>query len=312
MRGEVTTQVARMLASRATSEARIFYIANCIRFQEMRSISQREFWQAGAELIGGAEAEGDAEAIALALSALEAVGIKDAYVDIGNAGLFRELANGLGVSDLEGLRRAMESRSLASLKGAVREGKAFDVFSSLIKKRGGIEVIEDAAEGMDGTGKYLEYFKELFARLEAYNLRSRVSIDLTTLREMEYYNGTVFDIYVGGVGVPIGGGGRYDTMMQEFGMGGAKATGFAVSVDLCVRVLGSKGFDYGGNLRPLRILFEKGCVDNAIGIAEELRRKGIACAIDAYKGEREGILVGKEARDLSTGEVFRTGGRAKK
>ena len=240
------------------------------------------------------------------------MGIKDAYVDIGNAGLFRELANGLGVSDLEALRRAMESRSLASLKGAVREGKAFDVFSSLIKKRGGIEVIEDAAEGMDGTGRYREYFKELFARLDAYNLRSRVDIDLTTLREMEYYNGTVFDIYVGGVGVPIGGGGRYDTMMQEFGMEGAKATGFAVSVDLCVRVLGSKGFDYGGNLRPLRILFEKGCADKAIGIVEVLRRKGIACVIDAYKGEREGILVGNEARDLSTGEVFRTGGRAKK
>jgi ATP phosphoribosyltransferase regulatory subunit HisZ len=300
-----------MLASRAMCEARIFYIANCIRFQEMRSISQREFWQAGAELIGGTDAEGDAEAIALALTALEAVGIKDAYVDIGNAGLFRELANGLGVSDLVGLRRAMESRSLAGLKGAVREGKPFNVFSSLIKKRGGIEVIEDATKGMDGAGRYLDYFKELFSRLEAYNLRNRVNIDLTTLREMEYYNGTVFDIYVGGVGVPIGGGGRYDTMMEEFGMGGAKATGFAVSVDLCVRALDSRGFDYGGNLQPLQILFEKGCADKAIGIAKELRRKGIACAINAYKGEREGILVGNEARDLATGEIFRTGERAR-
>jgi ATP phosphoribosyltransferase regulatory subunit HisZ len=312
MRGEVTTQVARMLASRATSEARIFYIANCIRFQEMRSISQREFWQAGAELIGGTEAEGDAEAIALALSALEAIGIRDAYVDIGNAGLFRELANGLGVSNLEGLKRAMESRSLAGLKGAVREGKAFNVFSSLIKRRGGIDVIEDAAKGMKGARRYLEYFRQLFARLEAYGLRSRVNIDLTTLREMEYYNGTVFDVYVGGVGVPIGGGGRYDTMMEEFGMGGAKATGFAVSVDLCVRALDSKGFDYGGDLRPLRILFEKGCADRAIGIAEELRRKGIACTADAYKGEREGVLVGEKAIDLATGKVFRSWGLAKK
>jgi ATP phosphoribosyltransferase regulatory subunit len=298
-----------MLASKARDEARIFYITNCIRFQEMRSLSQREFWQAGAELIGGSEAEGDAEAIALALSSLEAVGIRDAYVDIGNAGLFRELANDLGVGDLEGLRRAMASKSLAGLKGAVREGKALDIFSSLIRRRGGTEVIFELAERMERGGRYADYFKELFRRLEAYGLGSRVSIDLTTLREMDYYNGMVFDIYVGGVGVPIGGGGRYDTMMEEFGMGGAKATGFAVSVDLCVRALGSKGFNYDGAQRPLRILFREGYADRAIGIAGKLRERGIACAVDAYRGGGEGILVEKEVTDLATGKAFRIGRR---
>ncbi len=305
----MTTQIARMLASAATNEARIFYIANCIRFQEMRSISQREFWQAGAELIGGAEAESDAEAIALALRSLETMGIKDAYVDIGNVGLFRELAKGLGVKDLDGLRRAMESRSLTGLKGSVREGKALTVFSSLIKKRGGIELVEDAAKGMGSTGKYLDYFTSLFERLEAYNLRGRVNIDLTTLREMEYYNGTVFDIYVGGVGVPVGGGGRYDAMMEEFGMGGAKATGFAISIDLCVRALDSKSIEYGSIKRPLRILFSEGYEDQAICLADGLRRNGKACTVDAYKGEREGVLVGKGTIDLATGKTFKCGGR---
>jgi ATP phosphoribosyltransferase regulatory subunit len=185
------------------------------------------------------------------------------------------------------------------------------VFSSLIKKRGGIELVEDAAKGMEGTGKYLDYFMDLFERLEAYNLRSRVNIDLTTLREMEYYNGTVFDIYVGGVGVPVGGGGRYDAMMEEFGMGGAKATGFAVSIDLCVRALDSKSIEYGASKRPLRILFSRGYEDQAIRLAEELRKNGKACTVDAYKGEREGVFVGEDTLDLATGETFEGGGRTK-
>lgn len=309
MRGEVTTQIARMLASKAVDERRFSYITNCIRFQEMRSLSQREFWQAGAEFIGGSEVEGDAEAIALALSSLEAMGIRDVYVDIGNAGLFRVLANGLGVEDLEGLKRAMASKSLAGLKGTVREGKALEIFSSLIRRRGGVEVIMELSEGMEGTERYVDYFKELFRRLEAYGFNRRISIDLTTLREMDYYNGTVFDIYVGGVGVPIGGGGRYDTMMEEFGMGSTKATGFAVSVDLCVRALDSMGFNYDGSLRPLRILFSEGYADKAICIAGELREREIPCAIDAYGGESEGVLVGKEVTDLATGKAFRIGER---
>jgi len=53
MRGEVTTQIARMLVSKAKSEGRLFYITNCIRFLETKTLSQREFWQAGAELVGG-------------------------------------------------------------------------------------------------------------------------------------------------------------------------------------------------------------------------------------------------------------------
>ena len=298
-----------MLASRAMSEKRIFYIANCMRFQEMRSISQREFWQAGAELIGSSEVDGDAEAIALSLGALEAMGIKDAYVDIGNAGLFRELAKELGVNDLDGLRRAMESRSLSGLRGAVKEKKALSVFSSLIKRRGGIEVIEDAAEGLRGAGRYLKYFRELFGRLDAYGVGGRVNIDLTTLREMEYYNGTVFDIYVGGVGVPIGGGGRYDRMMEEFGMAKTRATGFAVSVDLCVRALDSRGFDYGGGQKPLRIFYRNGYANRAIAMARELRGEGTACTTDPYGGEGEGILAGRGAVDLATGKPFPARGK---
>ncbi len=304
LRGEVTTQVARMLASKAMNEARVFYVANCLRFQEMRSLSQRGFWQAGAEIIGGSEVDGDSEAIALAIRSLEAMGITDAYVDIGNTGLFREMAQQLGIPSVGDLRRALTSKSAVDLKAAVGEGEAFKVFSSLMKRRGGHDMIKELANCMKGMGRYVEYFEGLFRRLEAYGIKGKASLDLTTLREMDYYNGTVFDIYVGGVGVPIGGGGRYDSMMEQFGLSGAKATGFAISVDLCVKALDAKGFGYEGDAKPLRILFREGYAEKAIGLADALRGRGMSCTVDAYRGEVSGILVDDGVVDLATGEAF--------
>jgi ATP phosphoribosyltransferase regulatory subunit len=301
MRGEVTTQVARMLASKAKNEGRIFYIANCIRFLEAKTLSQREFWQAGTELIGGKEAEADAEVIALTLGSLEALGLKEASVDVGNVELFRTLSERFRIGGIESLRKALASKSASDLSNVTTDRKALDALSFIMKRRGGPEVLRELSEMVGGLEKYTSYFDELYRLLEAHGCASRVSVDLTTLREMKYYNGTVFDVFVNGLGVPIGGGGRYDTMMKEFGLDNAKATGFAVSVDLCVRALDAAGFYFDGARSATRILYKDGFSEKAIFFASELRLKGITCTVDAYGGEMDGILVGKEITDIRTG-----------
>lgn len=304
IRGEVTTQVARMLASKAKNEGRIFYIANCIRFLEAKTISQREFWQAGAELVGGREAEADAEVIALTLGSLEALGLKETSVDVGNVELFRVLSERFRIGATEILRKALASKSVGNLSNVTSDQKALDALSFIMKRRGGPEVLRELSEIVGGLEKYSSYFNELYRLLEAHGCASRVSVDLTTLREMKYYNGTVFDIFVSGVGVPIGGGGRYDTMMKEFGLDNARATGFAVSINLCVRALDAVGFNFVGARGPTRILYKDGFSEKAIFLASELRQKGITCTVDAYGSEKDGILVGREIIDIRTGRKF--------
>ena len=302
MRGEVTTQIARMLASRGRREGRVFYIENCIRFLEEKTVSRREFWQAGAELVGGSEVETDAEIIALTLTSLERMGIRGGSIDIGNIGFFKAIAQVFDISDVDSLRRALASRSTGDL-GKTPEAR--EALSFLVSRRGGPELVRELTEmiyprdaGGKGIalGEYTTYFEKLFQLLDAYGCAGKVKVDLTTLREMGYYNGTVFDILIDGIGVPVGGGGRYDAMMREFGID-TKATGFALSVDLCVRALNAEGFKQES--APVKkVLYRDGYVDKAIRLAGELREKGTRCMVDRFNGEEEGIVVGDEIQDL--------------
>jgi len=306
MRGEVTTQIARMLVSKARNEGRLFYITNCIRFIGTKSMSQREFWQAGAELVGGREVEADAEVIALTLSALESVGIMEASIDVGNVELFRRAAERFGIGELEALKRAVASKSLGDLKKVTTDKRAQETFSYIMMKRGGPEVVMELSQmvgkGVDG---YADYFKELFGLLKTYGCADRVRVDLSTLREqMKYYNGTVFEVFLDGLGVPIGGGGRYDAMMKEFGLGDTRATGFAMSVDLCVKALEGEGFNFEGERAPTAILYCDGFRDKAIRLACEMRKKGSICTVEKYNGQSEGIAVGREIVDLKTGKKY--------
>ena len=132
-------------------------------------------------------------------------------------------------------------------------------------------------------------------------------MDLSTLREeMKYYNGTVFEVFLGGLGVPIGGGGRYDAMMKEFGLRETRATGFAVSVDLCVKALEAGGFNlsfYGSRLSN-KILYREGFRDKAIRLASKMRSKGMICTVGKYNNQNDGIAVGQEIIDLKTGRRY--------
>jgi histidyl-tRNA synthetase len=308
MRGEVTTQIARMLVSKAKSEGRLFYITNCIRFLETKTLSQREFWQAGAELVGGNEVEADAEVIALLLSSLESLGIREASIDIGNVELFKRVAKSFGISEFDALRRAVASKSFGDLKKVMPDEKALETFSYMMTKRGGPEVIRDLSKmvggGIDG---YREYFEELFGLLRNYGCANRVRVDLSTLREeMKYYNGTVFEVFLGSLGVPIGGGGRYDAMMKEFGLGETRATGFAVSVDLCVKALEASGFNLNlkGSRIPTKIFYRDRFRDKAICLACKMRKKGMICTVEKYNNQNDGIAVGQEIIDLKTGRKY--------
>jgi ATP phosphoribosyltransferase regulatory subunit len=66
--------------------------------------------------------------------------------------------------------------------------------------------------------------------LEIQGYGSYIHIDLSTLRNQEYYTGMVFEIYTSGIGYPIGGGGRYDRLLEVFGRK-LPATGFALGVE---------------------------------------------------------------------------------
>jgi ATP phosphoribosyltransferase regulatory subunit len=293
LRAEMTAPIARFVSATLNAEkmpTRLYYIANVFRYNEPKTGWQREFWQAGAELIGSNSCDADAEIIALMINALEGIGLKNVRVDLGHVGLIKSLMKSAGISseaagkiqklidkkDQSGLAKALESLKIdADLK---------EFLSLLPRLRGQFEVIEKASELIDGklARKPIENLEEILETIEYYGVLDRITLDLSILREIEYYTGVVFEAYVPDIGLELGGGGRYDRLIEEFCGKPIPATGFALIVDRCLIALESQGYRFPTSvaanaiLLPARSEFKR----EATSIAELLRAKGITLEID--------------------------------
>ena len=189
---------------------------------ERGSGQQREFLQAGLELIGVPEAEGEAEVIALMLTALDEAGLARHRVGLGDGALYRTLLEALEVP-AQSRPELLERLSLARPRGPGAQGgrssgwrrTPADCSSRLPEMRGGPEIL-DRADGPGGDGA-LDGLRALHAALAERGVADRVIFDLGLVRMLGYYTGAVFEVYDPAVGFTLGGGGRYDDLIGRFG-----------------------------------------------------------------------------------------------
>jgi ATP phosphoribosyltransferase regulatory subunit len=218
LRSDMTIPIARVVASRmaeAEPPFRLCYFAHAYR--ERRGAGQlREFLQGGVELIGVPGAAGDAEVVALTLTALDEAGLGRHRVGVGDGALYRSLLAELDVPE-ELHRPLLERLSRRDLVGLARDVAELGLpererarLTTLPGLRGGPEVLERAGEHVEGL-------RALHAELERRGARDRVIFDLGLVRELGYYTGAVFEVYDPAVGFALGGGGRYDELIGRFG-----------------------------------------------------------------------------------------------
>ena len=102
MRSDMTIPIARLAATRfggAEPPFRLSYIGNAYRAIRPQRGQMREFAQAGVELIGAEAPEGTAEVVEVLSAALDAAGLTRAVIGLGDADLYRQLLDELGVAD---------------------------------------------------------------------------------------------------------------------------------------------------------------------------------------------------------------------
>ena len=139
----------------------------------------------------------------------------------------------------------------------------------------GVELIERVS-GVVTNAKALsalEDLRRIYALVEAYGAAAYLSFDLGLYRSLDYYTGMLFAVYMPEIGYPIAGGGRYDKMMQGFGLD-CPATGFALGVDRVVLAL-----ERAGSLKNVRswdvlVAWSEGKLPEAIAKATALRQEG--------------------------------------
>lgn len=280
LRPEMTTPIARLVGQHmadALEPVRLCYAAQVFREAPTLLGQAREFTQVGAELVGplgtaggtggdrgtggtgggaatgpeGADVasgpQGDAEVVALAAAVAEACGIADAVVAVGRVDLIRAALSSAGVRDADAPRllAALGAGDLVAFENGVAEAAqdaaAARAAAELVRLDGPPEALSRARELAGAAGAPM--LDELEATLDLVGERlGRVPVRLHfgMVRDFGYYTGLVFDAVAPGLGTRLGGGGRYDRLMGEFGPPRA-AAGFALGLERLMQAAAARG-----------------------------------------------------------------------
>ena len=333
LRPDLTSSVARLFVNAfqtAPKPIKWYYITNMFRYEEPQSGRLREFWQAGVELIGSSNIEADAEVIALLIESYLSTGLKEFTVNVGDRILLDEFAKILGVKDDIGLMRLIDKKDKMKREEFVKALQEFGlneedinkVFTLIELKGKPDDVLPKARELFTSeiAKEELKKIEELFELLKAYGIEDYALIDFGIARGFDYYTSIVFEAIADndlGIG-SIGGGGRYDNLIEVFGGKPTPATGFAIGIERLIPILESKRllpeFKIGSDVFVAYIGKELEIKKKAIEVTQMLRKAKIRAEYDIQGrklskalnyansiGAKVVIILGK--KDLAEGKV---------
>ena len=300
LRSDLTPQVARMVAATMQHHPlplRLAYSASVFRHEEPQAGRQREFFQAGVELIGSDRPEADAEMISMAVEGCQEAGLRYFQIDVGQVEYLRGMLNALNPSPelrrkiLSALRRKDAVELELTLRPLPVEARLKDGILNLTTLYGGEAVLEQAKVWAvtEQSRLALENLIQVYQVLKAYGLAEHIIIDLGETYAFDYHTGVVFQVFTESLGYPIGGGGRYDNLIGQFGYP-CPATGFAFELEMVLAALEAEGIlpaDRGPDFLIIDFNPDK---RQALHIAQTLRNTGYAVARDIIRRDLEGSL----------------------
>ncbi|TDB39591.1 MAG: ATP phosphoribosyltransferase regulatory subunit [Actinobacteria bacterium] len=251
LRPEMTVPIARVAASRLAEQPgphRVRYVAPVFREHASLRGQARQFTQAGIEFVGAGGPVADAEVVSLAVEALEAAGLTAYTIGIGTVEVLRDLIAASGADGIWGgaVIAAAHQRNLVELERLASDPSVRpEVAAALMaapRIRGGREALDQCRDLLVACGctDTLRNLRETYRVLEGLGYADRVTVDFGIMRSFDYYTGFVLEAYAPGLGLPLGGGGRYDRLLATFGAP-APAAGFALGVERVMIALAEQG-----------------------------------------------------------------------
>ena len=298
---DITPQVARIVATRMHSYPlphRLYYTGRVLRQTESQSGRSREIFQAGVELIGLDSPEADAEMVAMAVEAMKSLGLDNFKVDLGQVEFFRGIMAATGFSGRTALllREAIAKKDASAVKAVVDQETIPDMVKegimALPRLFGGREVIAEAERiaVSDRSKRALENIAKVLDILDIHGVADHVTVDLGEIRGLDYHTGLTFEGFVGGIGEPVCGGGRYDDLTAKYGFS-APATGFAFNLLALVAAIGKKPEVEASTGRDFLLFNLKEDRREALEVAQHLRRMGFSTARDIIRRDFDNSLA---------------------
>lgn len=242
VRTDMTGQVARISHTRlgnAPRPLRLSYAGDVLRIKGTQLRPERQFKQAGVELIGTNSAEAYVEIILLAYEALKTVGAKKLSVDLALPMLVPAVTEGLGVTKniADKIRRALDAKDIGEISAI--EGEIGDISRALLDAAGpadkSLSILQRLKLPKEAAAMCNE-LKDLIEKLKDVAPNLAVTIDPGEYTGFEYQTGISFSLFASGVRGELGRGGRY--LVNADRGSGEPATGFSIYLDSLMRALG--------------------------------------------------------------------------
>ncbi|ACL11537.1 histidyl-tRNA synthetase [Desulfurococcus amylolyticus 1221n] len=249
LRPEVTASVVRAYLKEMRSQPkpiRLYYVAQCFRYEEPQKARYREFWQGGLEIIGDPDINADVSAAFTASNFLEELGVKHYYV-VGNVATYRVIMDRIGIPEetqdlvLHLIDKDRVGEALQVLRDKTSREDIVELFGRLLNS--GIDEALSVIMDFKGLGEgYSIIESELAKTREFIELLNQVGFNAAyepkLVRGLAYYTGLIFEYKTsGGLSVSIGGGGRYDGLTRVYGGEYEYSTGLALGLDRIMLLL---------------------------------------------------------------------------
>ena len=318
LRPDATIPVARVAATKLKDmeyPMKVSYIGNTFRYNELGGGRQKEFTQAGIEILGVNTAEADAEVIAIAAASMKAAGIQKFQIDIGQVDFFKGIMEqtGLSAEDTEQMRVLIDKKDFIGIEELVEKYNISADLKSLIldipRLFGSADIIDSVEKRTDNARSIaaLQNLRKVLQILDDYELSEYISIDLGMVQSLNYYTGIIFRGFTYGVGFPVISGGRYDNLVEKFGKK-CSATGFSTGVNLLMIALEKQKIDVQKPCVQTLVCYDKDSRKIAFMLCEELRNQGMSVEMDVTGKDFEEIKI--YAKNKKTGGIMfvRNGG----
>ncbi len=253
---------------------KLSYVGPFFRHERPQAGRFRQFHQIGVEAIGTDSPLADAETIMLLADLLTELGVPGVQLRLGSLG--SPDTRSAYLEELKAHLRAHE----ADLSKDVRERieinplRAFDADDE--GTQGVMASAPTIVERLDGEDA--EHFAEVRALLEVAGIA--FEIDPTLVRGLDYYTRTIFSFVCSELGAQseVGGGGRYDGLIEQLGGPPTPAIGWAAGIERILLALGEE--DVTGGRDAFLAVADPGQRRRALALASELRHAGLKAEVD--------------------------------
>jgi histidyl-tRNA synthetase len=263
---------------------KLSYLGPFFRHERPQAGRYRQFHQLGVEAIGADSPLADAETIMLFAELLEELGVPGVALRLGSLGSLESRR-----AYLEDLKRHLHAHE-EDLSKDVRERIDINPLRAFDSDDEGTRAVMEGAPTIVGRleGGDAEHFEAVRGLLDAAGIAYEV--DPTLVRGLDYYTRTIFSFVCDRLGAQseIGGGGRYDGLIEQLGGPATPAVGWAAGIE---RILLALDAEEGAVGRDAFVaIADDGQRQRAMALATELRHAGLSAELDLGGRKLKGQL----------------------